>query len=67
MDTKSILKQNKNGLNSYLSFFQTGCLNNAKEPSVPFYFPFVQVKIDEFMSVLNALERSKTQTALPRI
>ena len=52
-DTRSIFK---------FFFSQTSCLIEAKEPSLPYYFPIAGGRTDGFMPFPEALAQSERQT-----
>ena len=66
IDTKTILKQSKAGMNSEISFSKTGCLAKAKEPSLPNSLSLARVGIvrcrtHKFMPFPGAFAGSQTQ------
>ena len=55
----SIFKQSTAGLNSAFSFFYTGCLTKAKEPSLLNYLPIARGWTDRFMPLPKVWAQSE--------
>ena len=66
-DTKSIFKQSLTGLNSEISFFETGCYTKIKESSQCYCLPIVGERIDECIPCWRVLALHEMQTALAKI
>ena len=64
--TQTLRHKVKLNLNSEFYFSLTGCINNAKEPNLPYYLHIVGGK-DEFMPFPRACARSEIQTASAKI
>ena len=62
-DTISIFKQSKAGLNSEFSFSYSGCLTEAKEPSMPYYLLIAGERTDGLMPFPRTLVQSEKQIA----
>ena len=66
-DTRSIFKQSLTGFNSEFSYFETSCLTQVEEPSLPYYLTIAGGRIIEFIAFPRVLVLYEMQSVSSRI